>query len=238
MRCFTNALSLKNRLLHISGLILELGAVAQHGASHKSPQTRRVLIIRSAHLILASVDLNDMIVIPHVRNSHTILGQCTSLIRADSRRRSECLDGFQVLHQAVLLGHTLSRQGQAHSDSGEKTLRDVGDDDTDQEDDGIEPVVLEDDRNDEERDAEEDGHAGDDVDEMVDFLGDRGVSGVETRGEVSDTTHYGAVACADYDSRACAFDGVGAEEGDVARLEWVLVREFGATWLWFGLASQ
>lgn len=51
---------------------------------------------------------------------------------------------------------------------------------TNKEDDGIEPVVAEDEGDDEEGDAEEHGHAGDKVDEMVDFLSDGRLACVQT----------------------------------------------------------
>lgn len=65
-------------------------------------------------LVLAGVRLNDSVVEPHVSDGHPVLGQSSSLVGADGRRRSEGFDGFQMLHQAVLAGHSLGGQGQAH----------------------------------------------------------------------------------------------------------------------------
>ena len=61
-------------------------------------------------------------------------------------------------------------ESQADSDSSEKTFRDVGDDDTDKEDNGFDNGVVQDHGKDEEGDAKEDGNGGDDVDESLNFL--------------------------------------------------------------------
>lgn len=100
-------------------------------------------------------------------DGHSVLGEGARLIRADGRGGAERLYRLQILHEAVLLGHSLGGEGQTDGDGSEETFGDVGDDDADEEDDRIEPVVAEDEGDDEEGDAEEDGHAGDDVDEVL-----------------------------------------------------------------------
>lgn len=59
-----------------------------------------------------------------------------------------------------------------HRNCGQESLRYVGHNDPDEEDDGLQPGVTQDERQDEEGHTEEDGHAGDDVDEVLDLLGD------------------------------------------------------------------
>jgi len=54
-------------------------------------------------------------------------------------------------------------------DGCEETLWNVGDDDSDEKDDGVEPVVAENEGDDEEGNAEEDSNAGDEVDEVCDL---------------------------------------------------------------------
>ena len=76
---------------------------------------------------------------------------------------------------------------------------------TNQKDDSVQPVIAEDEGNDEEGDAEKDGHAGDEVDEVVDLLGDGRVPHVEARGEAGDPSHDGVVAAAD--DHACRHRG-------------------------------
>ena len=66
--------------------------------------------------------------------------------------------------------HFLGRQRQAHRERGQKAFGYVGDDDTDEEDDGVTPVVAENEGHDEEDDADEDGHSRDDVNKMADLL--------------------------------------------------------------------
>ena len=96
----------------------------------------------------------------------------------------------------------LAGYGATHSDSGEQTLGHVSDDDTDEEDDGVEPVVAEDEGDDEEADSEEDGDAGDDVDEVSNLLRDRRVAHLQTGSQVGDTSHDGAVTSLHDDSDA------------------------------------
>ena len=59
-----------------------------------------------------------------------------------------------------------------HSDRGQQTLWHISHDDTDEEDDGLQPSVTQDEGQDEEGHAKEDSHARDDVDEVLDLLGD------------------------------------------------------------------
>ena len=59
-----------------------------------------------------------------------------------------------------------------------------------QENDSREPVISENEGDDEEGHSEEDGHSSDQVDEVLDFPGDRGHSCVQSRGQVGDSTHH------------------------------------------------
>lgn len=65
-------------------------------------------------LVLGGVSLVDLVIKPHVSHSHAILGQCPRLVRADGGGGAESLYSLQVLHQAVLLGHSFGSEGQAH----------------------------------------------------------------------------------------------------------------------------
>ena len=78
-----------------------------------------------------------------------------------------------------------------------KTFGDVGDDDADEEDDSVEPLVAQRERNDEEGDAEEYGNSGDDVDEMFNFLSDGSLSATQSGSQSSDATHHSVVTDAD-----------------------------------------
>ena len=86
----------------------------------------------------------------------------------------------------VYLGsHPLGSQGETDSDGSKETLGHVGDDDPDEEDDRVQPVVAEDEGDDEEGDSEEDGDTGDDVDEVLDLLGNGGLATLKSGGQSS-----------------------------------------------------
>ena len=87
------------------------------------------------------------------------------------------------------LRHPLCCQSETDSDSGEETLGYVCHNDPDEEDDSVEPVVAEDEGDDEEADAKEDSDSGDDVDEVLDLLGNGGLINLQTRCESSDSSH-------------------------------------------------
>merc|ERR1719239_489754 len=97
-------------------------------------------------------------------------------------------------------------------------------DDSDQEDDGVEPVVAEDEGDDEEADAEEDSDGGDDVDEVFNLLGDGGLPSLETRGESSNPSHHRVVSDVDDHPDAGALHCVCGEECKVSRLQWVWMK--------------
>ena len=88
-----------------------------------------------------------------------------------------------------------------------KTFGDVSDDDADEEDDGIEPLVAQGQGDDEEGDAQEDGHSGDEVNEMGNFTSDGRFIGLQTRSQSSDASHHRVVTDADDNGtgRTCSF---------------------------------
>lgn len=61
---------------------------------------------------------------------------------------------------------------ETHRDCSQQSLRNVGHDDADEEDHSLQPGVTQDDGEDEEGHAKKDGHACDDLDEVLDLLGD------------------------------------------------------------------
>ena len=70
------------------------------------------------------------------------LGESSGLVRADGRGGAQSLDSLEVLDETVLGGHPLRSEGEAHSDSGQETFGHVGDDDSDQEHHGVQPMVA------------------------------------------------------------------------------------------------
>ena len=179
-----------------------------------------------------------MIAEPHVRDGHPVLGQRASLVGANDRRRSEGLDGLQVFDQAILGGHSLCSERQADSDGGQNSFRHVCHDDSDQEDDSVDPGVTHAQCDDEEDDADRDRDASDDADKVVQLLGDRCFSGFEARCKSGDTTHDTVVANVDNHAFGSALDGEGWEESKVLCLDRVVVGELGDADLGFGLAGE
>lgn len=59
-----------------------------------------------------------------------------------------------------------------HSDSGQEALRYIGYNDANEKDDGVQDTVLHGHRNDEEKDADGDGHSCHNVNEVLDLDGD------------------------------------------------------------------
>ena len=118
--------------------------------------------------------------------------------------------------------HPLCSQCEAHSHSCEKTFRNVCDNDTDQEDHGVKPVVAKDEGNDEEADPKEDGNSSDDMDEVFDLLGDWCLPSLEARGESCNPAHHCVVSDVDDHPEASALHGICGEEGKISRLERVL----------------
>lgn len=60
--------------------------------------------------------------------------------------------------------------GSTYSYSGQKSLRHIGNNDANEEDDGFQPGVSENQRQDKESHTEEDGHACDDVNKVLNLL--------------------------------------------------------------------
>jgi len=85
-----------------------------------------------------------------------------------------------------------------HCDSGEKSLGHVSDDDADKEDDGVEPLVAEDERDDEERDSKEHCDGSDDVDEMSDLASYRRLADLEATRQVRNPPHHSPITSVDY----------------------------------------
>merc|ERR1719188_213732 len=188
---------------------LELSTIAKSGNSLQGlPSTGVLPCLGSSRLVLGGIGLDNLVVKPHVSNGHSVLGQGSGLVRADGGGGAEGLHGLQVLDQAVLGGHPLGGQGETHGDGGQETLRDVGDDDSDQEDDGVQPVVAED-------------EGGDDVDKMGNFLGNGSFVRSQTRGKTSNSTHDSLISDIDNDSNSSSFNSICGEERKILGFQWI-----------------
>ena len=87
-------------------------------------------------------------------------------------------------------------------DCGEQSFWNVGNDDSDEEDNSVEPHVAEYEGDDEERESEEDSDACDEVYEVFDLTRYRRLSNLKPRRQVSDTTHHRPVTGEDHHSPA------------------------------------
>ena len=151
-------------------------------------------------MIFSGIGFNDLIVEPHVGDGHAVLSQRSGFVGANGRRGSERFDGFQILDQTVLASHAFGSERQTDGDGGEQTFGYVGHDDADQEDDRVQPLVAQRQSDDEERHAQEDGHAGNDVDEVLNFASDRRLARFQTRCQTGDSAHDRVVADVDDDT--------------------------------------
>lgn len=88
---------------------------------------------------------------------------------------------------------------------GQKTFGNIGDDDSDDEDDCVQPEVSQEEGDDEEGEAEEEGDGGDQMDEVGDLICHRSLSRcLQTRRQVGNSTHDSPITCADHDTSAGA----------------------------------
>ena len=92
-----------------------------------------------------------------------------------------------------------------HGDSGQETLRHIGHDDADEEDDGVQDIILHGHRDDEEKDADGDRHSCHDVNEVLDLDANGRLRVLDPRSQRGDLPNDGAVARVDDHARRCAY---------------------------------
>jgi len=92
-----------------------------------------------------------------------------------------------------------------HCDSGQQSFGHVGNNDTNEEDDCVKPVIVEDEGNDEEWHAEEDCDGRDDVDEMCYLTCYWGLADLQPTRQVGNTTHHRTITRVDYQTTRCAY---------------------------------
>mmetsp|Transcript_9745 Transcript_9745/g.27748 ORF Transcript_9745/g.27748 Transcript_9745/m.27748 type:complete len:714 (+) Transcript_9745:2219-4360(+) len=201
-----------------------------------------------AHLVVLLLvpggrHIKNLVVVPGVLHSHTVLGESSRLIGSDDGGTAESLDGLQVLHEHLPVAHSLGGKGQRDGHGGEKALWHVGHDDTDGEDDVLDEGRLS------ETDSEQ-GHAKGDrdgrdkQDELPDLLVDWRTLLLLPGGQVSDLTHGGVVANSDDDTHASSGADDGTVESDVLGFhDWWglsvhLLLDLSRTLLWLSLTGK
>ena len=90
-----------------------------------------------------------------------------------------------------------------YRDSSQKSFRYISYNNTNEENDSIQPEIVEDESNDKEGNTQEDGHTSNQVYEMGNLFGNRSFSDFQSRGQVSYSTHDGFVSSSDNDTTAC-----------------------------------
>lgn len=111
-----------------------------------------------------------------------------------------------------------------HSDSGQETLRHVGHDDANEEDDGLQPAVAQDERQHEEGDTQKHSHPCDQLDEMFDLHGYGRPPNFQAWGQSGYAAHHRPITCGNDDAPSSAWN-----IGEDTRLNWstVLLSEKG-----------
>lgn len=98
-----------------------------------------------------------------------------------------------------------------HSDSSQQSLRYVGYDDANEEDDGFEPGVAQDDWQDEEAHAQEDSYTCDEVDEVFDLDADGRPADLQLRCQSGDATHHCSITGGYDDATGRTWEGQKAQ---------------------------
>jgi hypothetical protein len=167
------------------------------------------------------VDLavKDLAVNEHLGERHAVLRERSGLVGADAGCGAEGLDGLEILHKHVFLGHALGGEGKRDSDSGEETFRDVGDNDTDGEhkvgNKGVSMVHSES----EEDPTESNSDTGDERDEALDLTGEGSLSGLSSLRKTGNQSDDSLVTSLDDNTVADTGGAHGSEEGHVVSLE-------------------
>ena len=94
---------------------------------------------------------------PGLHDLHLVLGQGAGLVRADERGRAKRLDGFEVAHQDLPLGHLLGAPGQREGHRRQQRLGHQCHGDTDGEDEAVLERVAHQQGDEEEEAADTDG---------------------------------------------------------------------------------
>mmetsp|Transcript_39307 Transcript_39307/g.99061 ORF Transcript_39307/g.99061 Transcript_39307/m.99061 type:complete len:350 (-) Transcript_39307:780-1829(-) len=224
-----------HRVAGVGRLAREHGAVAQHAAAVEGAESGRVLAVRP--LADRRVGGVDLAVEPQVRHRHAVLRERAGLVGADGGGGPQRLHRLQVLHQHVLRVHALGGQSEGDRHGGKQTLGHVGDNDTNHKHhvlhDGVHKQAE-----DKEDDAEDHGHSGDNLDEVVNLLVKGRLHILSAGRKASNTPDQRAVARVDNDAGGTPLRARGTVESQVARLERVVVCALPTTSLRLRLSSQ
>lgn len=96
-----------------------------------------------------------------------------SLVAANNGGASQGFDSFEILHQAILVGHPLGGQGQTDRHRGDNAFRYVCHDNADQKHDRVDPIIAYRHGHAEERNTQKDSPDRDYFHEAMNLSGER-----------------------------------------------------------------
>jgi len=179
-----------------------------------------ILILEISSLKFSVMTSSDFSIEPQVLDSHLVLSQGSSLIRADARGRSQGFDGFEILDQDLSVGKSFSGDSEGNGDTGKQTFRDVSDQNSDSEDDALQSAVVDDQKSEQkENDSQGDSDDGNDQHESVQFGSQRRLGDSTSGSEIGDLTHDSLFSNTDNDSSASTFLTHGSEKGKIFGFE-------------------
>lgn len=174
-------------------------------------------------------------VVEDVGNSHLVLSEGTGFIGADAGSRSKSLNGFEVLDEDHLLGHSLGGKSKRNGDGSEETFWDVSDDDTNGEDQVSDQWVVVDHTEDEENNTEGNGDSRDNSNESFDFNSEWGLGRLGGGGEVSNQTNDSCITSSDADTLTGSGVARATEESGILGLKDIL--DWIKIWVNFNIVS-
>lgn len=173
-----------------------------------------VLILEIVTFQFSVVTSDDFTIIPQVFNSHLVLGQGTSFVWANTWSWTQSLDGLQVLDQDFLVGKLFGSNGQRNCDTGQKSFRDVCDQNTNSENDAFKPWVTNDEFwQEKESYTQNDGNDGNDQHESIKFFSEWRFLLTTGGSEIGNLTHDGFSTNVDNNTLSSAFLAQGTEKG-------------------------
>jgi len=115
--------------------------------------------------------------------------------------------------------HSLGGQSKRHSDSSEKTLGYIGDNDTDSENEVSDRIISVDETKNKEGDTQEKSDSRDDLNESLNLNSKRSLGRLGSLGEVSNETNDSVVTSSEDDTSTSSGSALGTEESNILRFE-------------------
>mmetsp|Transcript_24792 Transcript_24792/g.54512 ORF Transcript_24792/g.54512 Transcript_24792/m.54512 type:complete len:561 (-) Transcript_24792:445-2127(-) len=245
IRCVSpNTLSIHDGLLHVFRRVLESSIIAEHNTLVSQLECSAIgFNLPTIEMILGKIE-HLVAVDPHVRCSHLIHSESPSLVRANTRARSQGLHRLQVLHQNFFLLHSQGSQSQRHRHRGQQPLWHVRHDDTDREhqvrDEASHEISsrVDDHADDEESHTKNHCNHRNHQDEVVNFFVQGGLLRRLAGRQLCDMADHCVITNVHHNSNTVAIHCQCPEESDVHCFQRVLVGTIQTTGLLFRLTSQ